>query len=660
MPSPSSSPIPPRLRLTRSIRLAALGLALTRTLTLTLALALSFSALSAHAQGTPEQYAPGYGDDFPSEVFWGDTHVHSSFSMDANTMGNTRLSPAQAYRFARGEAVVANNGMTARLDTPLDFLVVSDHAEYMGLLPALRAENEMLLSDPVGERLSRQIRGDDASQYSVISELIASLMASEPVIDNADFRRRIWQDITALADQHNDPGRFTALIGFEWSAMPDGDNLHRVVVYQDGADVAGSRVPRSSFEGERPEDLWSFMEAYEAETGGSILAIPHNPNMSNGQMFSLEQSDGRSFDGDYARRRLRHEPIAEITQFKGDSESHPLLSPDDEFADFENWDYGNIGVPAVPKQDDELQYEYLRQAFKNGLGEAARIGVNPFQIGVIGSTDSHTSLATAAEDDFWGKMSNMEPSPTRLAPPEYETPDTTIFSWSFVASGYAAVWARENTRASLFEAMRRREVYATTGSRITLRFFGGWGFAAEDATRPDLVRRGYRGGVPMGGALSSPGNPKTNSAPRFLVRALKDPKGANLDRVQIVKGWRTADGSLAEKVHDVALGGSHRERLFGGVRPVPSTVDVEAATYTNTVGAAELSAYWEDPDFDPTQHAFYYARVLEIPKPRWTTYDAVRLGADLDARTPRTIQDRAYASPIWYAPNTVAVAEAGR
>ena len=634
--SPTSSLAPPRLRFTRLLLITAIAFGL--------------SPLISHAQATPEQYAPGFGDDFPREVFWGDTHVHSSFSMDANTMGNTRLSPAQAYRFARGEAVVANNGMTARLDTPLDFLVVSDHAEYMGLLPALRAENEMLLSDPIGQRLSQAIRGDDASQYSVVSELIASLMASDPLIDNADFKRSIWQDITVLADQHDDPGRFTAMIGFEWSAMPDGDNLHRVVVYRDGADVAGRMVPRSSFEGERPEDLWSFMEAYEAETGGQVLAIPHNPNMSNGQMFSVEQSDGRPFDRDYARRRLRHEPIVEITQVKGDSETHPLLSPDDEFADFENWDSGNIGVPPVPKQDEDLQYEYLRQTFKNGLGEAARIGVNPFQVGVIGSTDSHTSLATAAEDDFWGKLSNMEPSPTRLAPSGYETPDTTIFSWSFVASGYAAVWARENTRAALFDAMRRREVYATTGSRITLRFFGGWGFKAEDAVRPDVVRRGYRGGVPMGGELSAPDDANAGGAPRFLIRALKDPKGANLDRVQIVKGWRSADGALEERVHDVALGGPGRERLFGGVRPIRSTVDVETATYTNTVGAAELSAYWEDPDFDPAEPAFYYVRVLEIPTPRWTTYDAVRLGADLDARTPRTLQDRAYASPIWYRP----------
>jgi len=613
----------------------------------TLALVVVSLLVAVHAQGAEEadSYAPAAHDDFPTEVFWGDTHVHSSFSVDANTMGNTRLSPADAYRFARGEAVIANSGQTARLEAPLDFLVVSDHAEYMGLLPALRAENEMLMSDPVGQRLSEGIRGDEATQYAVIREVIGSLAASDPLIDNAEFQRSIWEEITGLADAANEPGRFTALIGYEWSAMPAGDNLHRVVIYADDAATASRMIPRSSFEGPRPEDLWSFMEDYERETGGRILAVPHNPNMSNGQMFSLEQSDGRPFDRAYAERRGRHEPIAEITQIKGDSEAHPMLSPDDAFADFETWDGGNIGVPTTPKEEGQIAYEYLRQAFKHGLGEAARLGVDPFRMGVIGSTDAHTSLATAAEDDFWGKLSSLEPGPARLAPPPYEQGDTTIFPWSWVASGYAAVWATENTRAGIFDAMRRREVYATTGSRITLRFFGGWSFMEDDANRPDLVRRGYRAGVPMGGELPD----ASASAPRFLVRALKDPNGANLDRVQIVKGWRDAAGTLHEKVHDVALGGAHRRGLFG-TREVGSTVDERTATYTNTIGAAELSAWWEDPDFSPDEHAFYYVRVLEIPTPRWSTYDAVRFETELDDRAPRILQDRAYSSPIWYTP----------
>ncbi len=610
--------------------------------------ALLLLATNAGANEPAIEYSPNVGLDFPKQVYWGDTHVHSAFSMDANTLGNTRLSPADAYRFARGEAVVANSGMTARLDVPLDFLVVSDHAEYMGLLPALRASDAALLEDATARRLAEGIRGDEAEQFATISELIGSLMSGQPLVDNAVFKRNIWNEITSLADRHDDPGRFSALIGFEWSAMPGGDNLHRVVVYRDAAERAARLVPRSSFDGDRPEDLWRFMEAYEAETGGAILAIPHNPNMSNGQMFSLEQSDGRSFDREYALRRARHEPIAEITQIKGDSETHPLLSPDDEFADFENWDYGNIGVPAVRKTDDMLQYEYLRRALAHGLAEAARLGVNPFKLGLIGSTDSHTSLATAAENDFWGKMTTMEPSPRRLAPPQFETPDTTIFSWSFVASGYAAVWAKENTRAALFDAMERREVYATTGSRITLRFFGGWDFEPVDAVRPDATREGYRRGVPMGGDLPRRGDA---TAPRFLVRALKDPNGANLDRLQIVKGWRSPDGTLEEQVYDVRLAERRGKRFFGRTGRIRSTVDAENARYTNTVGAAELSAHWRDPDFDPAQHAFYYARVIEIPTPRWTSYDAVRFGVELADETPREIQDRAYSSPIWYSPN---------
>ena len=319
------------------------------------------------------EYSPTFGDDFPTEVFWGDTHVHSSFSMDANTMGNTRLSPADAYRFARGEAVVAHNGMTARLDVPLDFLVVSDHAEYMGLLPSLRAGDEMLLADPVAQRLAREIQGDDAQQYGAISELIGSLMASKPLIDNADFKKNIWRQITDLADSHNDPGRFTALIGFEWSAMPGGDNLHRVVVYRDDATKAAQMVPRSSFEGNQPEDLWDFMEAYEGRSGGEILAIPHNPNMSNGQMFKLEDARGRAFDRAYAKRRTRHEPIAEITQVKGDSETHPLLSPDDEFADFENWDSREYRRALGPQDRRPCSNTNIcARRSRHGLGEAAR------------------------------------------------------------------------------------------------------------------------------------------------------------------------------------------------------------------------------------------------------------------------------------------------
>ena len=594
------------------------------------------------------EYVPYGHEDFPMQVYWGDTHVHSSFSMDAASAGNTRLDPGDAYRFAKGEAIEAYNGMTARLDVPLDFLVVSDHAEYMGLLPLLRESDPALLEHPEAQELHTLLPNDP---QAVFGRLLQGLISNEPYLDHPPARESIWQRITRLADAHDEPGRFTALIGYEWTSMPNGNNLHRVVVYADDAAKAGRMVPTSSFDGERPEDLWDFMERYESTTGGRILAIPHNANVSNGLMFRPETSAGEPMDRAHAARRLAREPIVEVTQIKGDGEAHPLLSPDDEFADFGTWDRSNIRIGnTVPKQPDMLQYEYARAALKLGLEQAAQLGVNPFQFGMIGSTDAHTSMATGAEDNFWGKVSVTEPSPERAqgqffvseAGSEYD-----IDSWEQVASGYAAVWATENTRAGLFDAMRRREVYATTGSRITVRFFGSFDYDAEDLTRPDVARIGYRKGVPMGGEL---GAAKPGHAPRFLVLATRDPNGANLDRIQIVKGWRTERGALKEKVYDVALSDGREVGPDGKAPAVGSTVDAARATYQNTIGAPQLATWWEDPDFDPEAHAFYYARVLEIPTPRWTTYDAVRLGADIPEAAPREIQDRAYTSPIWYAP----------
>ncbi len=593
-------------------------------------------------------YAPHAGEDFPTRVFWGDTHVHSSFSMDANTMGNTRLTPADAYRFARGEKVQAASGMLAQLEVPLDFLVVADHAEYMGLLPKLRAGDRALLRNPVAKRLRDGLQNTSDGGLGTIGELIGSLMRNEPLIDDPAMRREIWHQITRLAEQANDPGNFTALIGFEWTSMPLGDNLHRVVVYRDAADKASRLVPVSAFDGDRPEDLWEFMEKYESEAHGRILAIPHNANVSNGRMFSVEDSQGTEFDRAYAARRARLEPVVEVTQIKGDGETHPLLSPDDEFADFETWDFGNLNpLRPLPKQDPMLRFEYARSALKLGLAQEHKTGVNPFKFGMIGSTDAHTSLATAAENDYWGKATPVEPGPRATGPgfSGGEGDEIAFSTWDFVSSGYAAVWAAENTREALFDALQRKEVYATTGSRITVRFFGGWDFARSDVYRPDVARIGYRKGVPMGGDLPA----KAGTAPRFLVTAMKDPNGANLDRVQIVKGWHASAGSLHERVYDVALSDG-RTRWLGRVRPVGSSVDEATASYSNDIGDAMLVAYWEDPDFDPAERAFYYARVIEIPTPRWNVYDAVRLGAVVPDEVPTQIQDRAYTSPIWYTP----------
>jgi hypothetical protein len=598
-------------------------------------------------------FSPYAGDEFPDQVFWGDTHVHSSFSMDANAMGNTRLSPADAYAFAKGAEVRSNTGGRAKLQVPLDFLVVSDHAEYMGILPKIRAGDAELLKDPAARKIAAGLSADNAEIVrTTMGELIGSLATNSPIINNEAAKRTIWSEITRMADEANDPGKFTALIGYEWTSMPGGNNLHRVVIYKDDAAKASQLIPVSAFDGEHPEDLWSFMRKYESETGGRILAIPHNGNVSNGRMFAVEDSAGEKIDAAYAAERAAREPLVEVTQIKGDAEVHPLLAPDDEFADFETWDRGNLNVAgSTPKKPGMLPYEYARSALKLGLGVEAETGINPFKFGMIGSTDAHTSLATGAEANFWGKAVMFEPGGIAARTegvfiPSATDPEFDIQSWQQVASGYAAVWARENTREALFEAMMRKEVYATTGSRMVVRFFGGWDYRPEDVVRPDAARIGYAKGVPMGGDLPE----KAGEAPVFFVSAARDPNGANLDRIQIIKGWRRADGELAETVYDIAASDG-RLGKDGKVAPIASTVDFKDATWTNTVGDAWLTAYWRDPEFDPAERAFYYVRVLEIPTPRWTVYDEKRLGAKVPAAAPRQVQDRAYTSPIWYTPD---------
>jgi hypothetical protein len=587
-------------------------------------------------------YSPYAGEEFPMQLLWGDTHVHSSFSMDANVMGNTRLDPGDAYRFARGETVTTNSGQSVRLDRPLDFLVVSDHAEYMGILPKLRAEDPVLLSDPDGKRIFTALNGDPEVGRAIVDELVNSLATNTPIFNNETAKQDIWAEITLLADRYNQPGVFTPLIGFEWTSMPGGDNLHRVVVYADDADRAGQMIPVSAFDGDRPEDLWAFMQRYEEKTGGRILAIPHNANLSNGRMFATEDSSGKPIGQAYAVTRSRWEPLMEVTQIKGDGETHPLLSPDDEFADFETWDKGNLALSGtIPKEAGMLKHEYARSALKTGLEIEARTGVNPFKFGMIGSTDAHTSLATGAENNFWGKAVLVEPGTPRtneIFIRSAAREELDIIAWQQVASGYAGVWATSNTRDSIFEAMQRREVYATTGSRIQLRFFGGWRFSENDLLRPDGVFSGYRKGVPMGDDLP-PRPAESTISPGFLIMALKDPLGANLERVQIVKGWLDAQGESHEKVYDVAV-----------AEKTGSTVDVQKATYSNRVGQAQWASFWQDPDFDPAQRAFYYTRVIEIPTPRWTAYDVVRLGTEIIPEATMVVQDRAYSSPIWYTP----------
>lgn len=596
-------------------------------------------------------YSPYTGAAIPQRLLWGDTHLHSSQSIDANSAGNETLSPAEAYRFARGDQLIANSGSPVRLSRPLDFLVVSDHAEYLGMLPRLRVGDASLQKSPLG----REFLGELGKGPEAIGNLFSKLGLA---FTNSDNRYSIpelgfdsWKMNSATADEYNQPGTFTSLIGYEWTYFPDGDNLHRVVVYRDGADKAAAMPPFSSLDGKSPEELWNFMADYEQKTGGEIMAIPHNSNVSNGRMFTLRDSAGEALTSGYNRLRQRWEPIVEVTQIKGDSEAHPYLSPDDEFADFENWDKGNLNIArSSPKKPGMLQYEYARSALKLGLAQQDSTGVNPFKFGMIGSTDAHTSLATAAENNFWGKVSLLEPGFGRIAfqfIPSTPGEPEAIMAWQQVASGYAAVWATENTRAAVFDALKRKEVYATTGSRIALRFFGGWSFTEMDLGVPDRYRKAYQVGVPMGGDLVSslPGK-----SPSFLIAAAKDPIGANLDRIQVVKGWQDERGVLREKVYNVAVSPERKINANGKTKAVKSTVDPETVTYSNTVGAAQLEVVWRDPDFNAGEHAFYYVRVLEIPTPRWTEYDRRKYGYEVPAQSPREIQDRAYSSPIWYTP----------
>jgi hypothetical protein len=468
--------------------------------------------------------------------------------------------------------------------------------------------------------------------------------------DSAPYRSA-WDATVEAAERFNAPGQFTAFIGYEWTSLVTGNNMHRVVVYRDGGDKGGQMVPFTTLRpmgSTNPRDLWKWMEDYEKRTKGRVLAIPHNGNLANGIMFPLEmQYDGVVLDEEYVTTRARREPLYEVTQIKGDGETHPFLSPNDEFADYETWDIGNLDVSQA-KTDDMLAGEYAREALKRGLAIESRLGTNPYQFGMIGSTDSHTSLATAEEDNFFGKHSGAEPNPERLSHPFMKTEAGMIMGWQQVASGLAAVWATENTREALFDAMERKEVYATTGSRMMVRFFGGWEFAAKDANSREPAFAGYDKGVPMGGTL--PGRPKSAKAPTFMVLALRDPIGANLDRIQIIKGWLDESGETREKVYDVAWSDDRKIGRNGKLPAVGNTVDVKHANWTNTIGASELGAVWTDPEFDPAQKAFYYARVIEIPTPRWSTYDAFRLGTDLPEGTPTTTQERAYTSPIWYAP----------
>ena len=600
-------------------------------------------------------YSPYATGSAPTKVYWGDTHLHTAFSMDAGAFG-ARMGPEDAYRFARGEEVDSATAGRARLARPLDFLVVADHSDNMGFFPDLFAGKPDLLADPTGKQWYDLAKAGGESGVKAASQIIDAFSRGkfpEALMYWPDSKnyKDAWSKTIAAAEKFNDPGRFTAFIGYEWtSQVPPGQNLHRVVVYRDGADKASQGVPATTYPphgSTDPEYLWKFLKNYEDKTGGQVLAIAHNGNLSNGLMFpGINHVTKQPITREYAETRARWEPLYETVQIKGDGEAHPFLSPNDEFADFGTWDKGNLNLSELKKKE-MLEYEYARSALKLGLAHEAKLGTNPYKFGQIGSTDSHTAMSTADDDNYFGKHAGAEPSPKRAEHAFAKFGDLAIYNWETLASGYIAVWAKENTRASLFDAMQRKEVYGTTGPRMTVRFFGGWDFNSADLKDRQPAKVGYQKGVSMGGDLKKA--PAGKSA-TFLIAALKDPIGANLDRIQVVKGWMDAKGALQEKVYDVAWSGGRKAGADGKLPAVGNTVDVARASYTNSIGASELLTAWTDPDFDPAERAFYYLRVLEIPTPRWTAYDSYRYGVPLAKGDSGVHQERAYTSPIWYTP----------
>lgn len=628
------------MRLAATVALGALALA-------GLFAATNRDAAPARADAPPAVAAA----DYPQRPLWGDTHLHTANSFDAFTAG-LRLTPEDALRFARGDAVKTDSGMVAQLHRPLDFLVVTDHSDAIGVTASLYNTPEDQLTDPTLKRWRAMMHEGGNTSYKAFREMVMAVATGTMPAAFADPKamletsRRVWDSQLDAVERYNEPGKFTALIGFEYSLQPKGNTLHRNVIFRDGADKARTVLPFPSDGNKSPEPLWDYMDAYSRSTGGRMLAIPHNPNLSNGLAFMMTNWDGSPLTAEMARRRAAHEPLVEVTQYKGDSESHPYLSRTDEFADFGDagWENGNAPLTTL-KKPEMLSGEYIREVLKRGLQLEAKTGVNPYMLGMIGSTDSHTALSSSEEDNFYGKFSNEGPGTDRISAVVNPGIKESRIGWQYQSGGLAAVWANANTRESIFDALARREVYATTGTRMTVRLFGGWSFSARDF-KGDWVKAGYTRGVPMGGRLG-----QAHGAPSFLVSAMKDPTGANLDRVQIIKGWVDAKGDSHEKIYDVAWSETRRRRVTKGkLTPVGDTVDLATATYRNTIGTSELHTVWRDPDFRPGERAYYYARVLEIPTPRWVAYDAVRYKIKVSAGVRMKDQERAYTSPIWYSP----------
>ena len=588
-----------------------------------------------------------------NRAYFGDTHLHTALSPDAGLAG-TKLGLDEAYRFARGETVTSNSGQQAALKRPLDFLVVADHAENLGLAQGMEKSDPELLKSPLGQQLNDLLKaGKGVEAFNLLVQKMGG--GRDALISNDAYMRSVWEYNTEVAERYNAPGKFSTLIGYEWTSQPGGGNLHRVVVFRDNKALADQVLPFSAFDSEDVEDLWAFMNYYEENTGGRVLAIPHNGNLSSGTMFlPRHQKTGEPIDADYARMRHRFEPLVEVTQAKGTGETHPLLSPEDEFAGFNIVDHTNLGG-TKPITPDMYPYEYARAALRQGLQLEQELGVNPFKFGMIGSTDSHSSLPSTAEDNWWGKAPMLEPSPERwkdVLIKSSKDASLDLTALQLGASGLAGVWASGNTRTALWDAMARKEVFGTSGTRLTVRVYGGYDYTGEELKAADWAKQVCADGVPMGGDLMAASE---GQIPSLLVQARKDPDGANLDRIQVVKGWLDADGETHEQVFDVSWSDPD-QRMRGADGKVPSvgsSVNEREATYTNTIGAPTLTGYWKDPAFDPSQKAFYYVRVMEIPTPTWLAYDRknYNLYDEMPATAPYTSQERAYTSPIWYNPS---------
>ena len=600
-----------------------------------------------------------------TQVYFGDTHLHTNYSFDAFLNNNFSADPDTAYRWAKGQPVIhPYNRARVQINTPLDFLVVSDHAEMLGVMRAIREETIQwedlgwwaslkrwwavrLLNDALDKDLGRAFFG----RFLPPSAAVAG---GDPVLDSnnnigsvalfgdtSNTSRDAWQQIIAAAEQHNDPGNFTSLLGWEWSSLPTGVNLHRIVVTPDGADKASQYIPYGSDQSQYPEDLWQWLDDTAQRTGSRFISIPHNSNISKGYMFAETTVKGQPITADYARTRMRWEPLTEVTQIKGDSETHPEFSPNDEFADFETYEYY---IQTSENKTAVSPGDYVRPALKSGLAIAQTIGVNPYKFGFIGSTDAHSGLASPEESNFWGKMAKDSTPETKAT---VQGSPISANGWDMSASGLAAVWATDNNREAIYAAFKRKETYATSGPRMRVQLFAGWEFPANAESAENFASIGYQYGIPMGGDLTANG---AAQAPQFIVRAVKDPLGANLDRVQMVKGWVNTAGEQFETVYDIDWSGERQPDANGKLPPVGNTVDVQTARYTNSIGQAEFASRWSDPDFDPAQRAFYYVRVLQIPTPRNGLFDSLALQLDKPPRGPKTIQERAYTSPVWYTP----------